>query len=307
MEKRKNMTFALLSLLFLAIFTPHKAKAVSVIADTPCDPLYYESLSARAWLEAQREITQNQNLILKPDSVFEYTCFDRLVYELAEHADQMLSGTTSYLMGLNSGSMDGALVDLVGNSLTAYIDGSFGSKSGGGGYSMLANHTSALGIYASMQPVNAAPAYSCDIMGRVWNAAKCMNFITNSASDGFYTFDEYTTSIVDKRHLPTACAPITGNWAGNLTAALTSGNWTNDPVQTYVAETTPQSCAATGTCACSGDPIPTGLRIVGVGATTTVTPYDEHICLQPGCFYYPAGGATYPNGTAPATAGCYAR
>src|SRR5437016_4882806 len=43
---------------------------------TPCDPEYMDALEARAYLEAQREVAQNQNYILKPDSVLEYTCFD---------------------------------------------------------------------------------------------------------------------------------------------------------------------------------------------------------------------------------------
>jgi hypothetical protein len=49
---------------------------------TPCDPEYMDALESRAWLEAQREIAQNQNLIAKPDSVLEYTCFNKFL----EHA-----------------------------------------------------------------------------------------------------------------------------------------------------------------------------------------------------------------------------
>ncbi len=61
-------------------------------APSACDPDYYETLEARAWLEAQREITQNQNLITKPDSVLQYTCFDKHLGALNKAAQEMFSG-----------------------------------------------------------------------------------------------------------------------------------------------------------------------------------------------------------------------
>ncbi|MGN7439110.1 MAG: hypothetical protein ACTHOO_10770 [Alcanivorax sp.] len=299
----KLRTFMMLTLSFaFLVTTTTQSQAASVIADTPCDSLYYESLSARAWLEAQREITQNQNIILKPDSVFEYTCFDRLVGELADHADEMLSETSSYGSPLSSTSMDNALQNLVINSLTAYINNNFGSKTGGGGYNLLAGHTAAAGINSVPQNM-VGPAYNCDIMERVWNAAKCINFVSNSTTDGFFTFQEYATT-ADKRVLPVACSPITTNWATNLGAALTAGPWTNDPVQTYFALTTPQNCSGAN-CPCSGAPVPTGVRVIRSGFSNN--DYDEHICLQPGCRYHPGGGDPLFSGGSTASAGCYGR
>src|ERR1044072_4359830 len=52
-------------------------------ASTPCDPEYMDALEARAYLEAQREVAQNQNYILKPDSVLQYTCFDLFIGHFA--------------------------------------------------------------------------------------------------------------------------------------------------------------------------------------------------------------------------------
>lgn len=278
-----------LTAIFLSLFMVNSPKAysASVIADTPCDSLYYESLSARAWLEAQREITQNQNLILKPDSVFEYTCFDRLVRELSAHANSMLSETTLFGSPLGTNSMDQALQNLVGDSLREYINSNFGSKTGvPAGYNMLAGHPSAAGISHNISTVTAGSPttsyYSCDIMERVWQAAKCTNFISNATTDGFFTFEEYAGSAVDKRHLPTVCGAIDTNWAANLGVALSTGPWTNDPVQTYLEET----AAPTGT-TCSGDPIPTGVRVIRSGYDEN--DYLEHVCLQPGCRYDPGG------------------
>ncbi len=96
-------------------------------AETPCDPEYFKSLKSRAWLEAQREITQNQNLIFKPDSVFEYTCFDLYVNELADHAKDMFSETKRWgeVPGIDDKSMDRALQAVVGDALKDYVDTNF--------------------------------------------------------------------------------------------------------------------------------------------------------------------------------------
>lgn len=294
----KNSRMPLLLFMFYMIFYPvGTTQAASVIADTPCDSLYYESLSARAWLEAQREITQNQNLILKPDSVFEYTCFDQLVNELADHGDELLSETNNFGVALGANSLDIALNNLIGTSLNAYIGNNFG----GGTYNLLAGHPAAAGISHNPGTISGG-TYSCNIMSRVWQAAKCMNFASNSETDGFFTLAEYATN-VDKRHLPTVCAPVTTSWTTNLTTALTSGPWTNDPVQTYQTLTAAQDCTGGGACPCDGDPIPTGVRVIRSGYDNN--DYDENICLQPGCRYHPGGALNI--GGAAAAEGCYGR
>ncbi len=310
MKNKNSSIHALCLFVFFAVFVTfgfQSARAGSVIADTPCDNLYYETLSSRAWLEAQREITQNQNLILKPDSVFEYTCFDLLLNELAFHASSLLSETTSFGGGLGSNSMDQALQNLIGTSLITYISNNYGSLPAGvGGYNLLGGHPAGAGITHAPRNINGAlRPYTCDIMARVWQAAKCINFATNADTDGFYTFENYATTLLppDKRILPTACLPATAAWASNLATALTSGPWTNDPVQTYFAMTDSQNCTG-GSCLCTGDPIPTGVQVVRSGYAVNV--YEEHVCLQPGCRYHPGGPLNNSGGGAVA-AGCYGR
>ncbi|MGH1404873.1 MAG: hypothetical protein ACRBDL_11595 [Alphaproteobacteria bacterium] len=301
-QEIKNMQprFFLLCASFMLLLFAGNAQATSVIADSPCDSLYYESLSARAWLEAQREITQNQNLILKPDSVFEYTCFDLMVHELADHAENMLSETDNYNSGLGDNSMDQALDALVLNALEDYITNNFAD------YHLLGGHTAGIPFDHNPSTIGGSTqSYTCNIMANVWNAAKCINFISNPTTDGFYTFDEYAAAAaltLDARHLPTMCSAVPTSWTANIANALTSGPWTNDDVITYLGETTPQDCSSAGSnCQCTGSPaIPTGVRVVRSGYT--VNNYDEHICLQPGCFYHPGGPL---NGGSPG-AGCYA-
>ena len=47
-----------MALFALSLLSSSVVANAQVFADDPCDPLYYESLEARAWLEAQREITK---------------------------------------------------------------------------------------------------------------------------------------------------------------------------------------------------------------------------------------------------------
>lgn len=52
---------------------PHHAHAQGY--DASCDGDFSDVLEARAWLTAKREVETAETLILKPDSVMEYTCY----------------------------------------------------------------------------------------------------------------------------------------------------------------------------------------------------------------------------------------
>lgn len=248
--------------------------AASGIPDSPCDPKYYESLSARAWLEAEREITQNQNLILKPDSVLEYTCFDLFLRELAQHAQNMFSETSS----LCCTSMDNALDDLIGDSLINYINANYELKTSGGSYDLLGGHPAGMGIDHTPSHITGG-AYSCSIMRRVWQAAKCINMISNPMHDGFYTFEEYKSApFGDNRYLPEACPSVAGTFSANLGVALQSPPWADDPVDTFLDRIHPSACAIS-------TPIPTGIVVNRPAVAPKI--YNEHVCITPGCRYVP--------------------
>ncbi|PCK00386.1 MAG: hypothetical protein COA45_00980 [Zetaproteobacteria bacterium] len=81
---------------FMILFVFQEGYAASVPVTLPgifgggrntCDPEFMDVLNDRAWMAAQREVTQNQNLIPRPDSVLEITCFDSFLDELGSHAD----------------------------------------------------------------------------------------------------------------------------------------------------------------------------------------------------------------------------
>ena len=72
----KNIKLFLFSLCIGIIFSFANIK--SYAQNSHCDPQIMDLLETRAWLTAQREIVSNQNLIYKPDSTLEYSCFDWL-------------------------------------------------------------------------------------------------------------------------------------------------------------------------------------------------------------------------------------
>jgi hypothetical protein len=282
-------------ILFLGFFMLGQVALAQSAADEPCDPDYWKSLKARAWLEAQREITQNQNLIFKPDSVLEYTCFDKYSAELAQHAIDMFSETTKWGTLLPSDSMDKALEEVVGKPFRSYLNSNFELSGGNPStYDLLGGRLNRGGQddgllpkanegqdYDSddwVEPIRGGD-YRCKLMNEVWHKAKCMDFIDNKKIDGFYTFKEYQNAL-DKRRLPKRCSP-TGRWVLERRTALTNVPWTEDAVETYL------DFLDSGKCGNNNFPaFPTGLTVYNKGHA----PFAEKICIQPGCHYQPGAG-----------------
>lgn len=265
------------TILAIVVFPIASYAGTPTFADDPCDPEYYESLESRAWLEAQREITQNQNLIFKNDSVLEYTCFDRYMRELAAHAPDMFSETNRW-GGTPPTDMRDALNNLVQDARHEYIDANFDHSLLGGRASF--NYPNASSLSGS--------SYSCNIMQRVWEAAKCMDFIDNAANDGFFTFAEYASGS-DKRFLPTAC-PGGADYTGNVNRAVVAANtpWDEDDAFTYYELIYPTSGDCEHTTGGGVARIQTGLEI-NVTSGSGVNRYNEYVCTVPGCYYEPSG------------------
>lgn len=252
----------------LAVFVSLSASAQ--FADSPCDPKYYESLEARAWLEAQREITQNQNLIVKPDSVLEYTCFDKHLGVLARDAETMFSETTRWGTILPATSMDTALTSLVAGAARQYQQANFNHSSLGG-----------RGSASSTLSASASPgAYSCEFMNQVWEEAKCMGFIDSEGNDGFFTFEEMATGL-DKRFLPTRCSGSQSLFTTNINTAYKQPKWLPDNVDTMLNDIFPENG-----CGPDSSKVRTGLTVRRGSGELRI--YEEHICVAPGCHYVPS-------------------
>ncbi|MFP4314055.1 MAG: hypothetical protein ACLFR0_06990 [Alphaproteobacteria bacterium] len=285
-----------------AFFLYPTKDACAQIAATPCDPDYYQSLEQRAWLEAQREITQNQNLITKPDSVLAYTCFEGYLFELADHADEMFSETTrwgaSVLGGAQDESMNNALERLVLEAMQTYMDANFLAP---GDLRMLGGRSSTDRIdVGGYTDISNGMSYSCDLMQRIWLEAKCYNF-QEEPDDGFFTFTNYETT-PDKRAFPERCrgtAPAGGLGSVYQTARQEAGldiatgpPWPIDFTYTYMDRFDP---TYPGVSDCGTfPPIQTGVEVRR--AHSSINDYDEHVCVMAGChFRPPSSGPTPPS------------
>ena len=292
----KRLT-AMVFLGFISCGFAVSAQAGSAFAPDPCDPDYYESLEARAWLEAQREITQNQNLIFKSDSVLEYTCFDSYLTELVAHAPDMFSESTRW--GSSPGDMSTSLTNLVGAAINAYDTSNFNHNLLGG------RSNSPYALSASI----GSGSYACNTMDQVWRLAKCMDFIDQasysgtaaSANDGFFTFAEYVSD-PDKRFLPTVCGGP-NQYQANIDQAVVDAStpWQEDDVTTYFDLIYPPTGGAGGggsTCGGPSSQIQTGLIVErSTDNGTGITRYVEKICVVPGCYYGPAADAPSTSGS----------
>ena len=267
---------------FLAVFgcsvlLSGGAATAGTFADDACDPDYYESLEARAWLEAQREITQNQNLIFKNDSVLEYTCFDQVLGVLADRSDGSPSATQLFTdtnrWGTPPSNVRTSLNAVVATAMNNYQTANFN-------HSLLGGRT---GLSHTLPASLPSGAYNCQVMDSVWEEAKCMDFIDVAAEDGFFTFAEYEAS-ADKRHLPTRCTgspPYQANMDNATDNATTP--WEEGAIETYYDRVFPTSG---GACGGTDSHFVTGLRVNRTSGS--VSNYDEHACVVPGCYWDPS-------------------
>ena len=228
-----------------------------------CDADYYDVLRARGYLEGKREMETAQRIILKPDSVLEYSCFD-------DHLNRAgnMAGTFSVLalatggtpaqfnggIGISSASLTNRLNQVVYNELVGYLS-SFSHTYGGGTISL-------------------PPSAICNPMYTVWAASKCKNFDPS----WWVRFEDLST--IDIRNVPMPCGNP-GARSGKISAALgaafpapapVSVSGSMDSYTGYVDWI--MDCAASA-------PIPTGLQFTRHDGTSV----DDAVCVVPGCRY----------------------
>lgn len=217
MIKQINFHTYLLTGLFLSFVTfaidAHTAAPESCppnpdgIASCTCDADYWESLKSHAWMTAQREISQVQNLIAKPDSVLEYTCFDLFLNLSAGESVAGLHSETALwddpVEIRPKDSTDIALTGSVHAALASWLEGNFDHKYIGGRSNM---------DYRITDEVSSG-GYKCAELTLAWGQAKCMNFFHKEIEgfqDGFYTYKRYrdeAENYKDVRKLPMPCSP----------------------------------------------------------------------------------------------------
>lgn len=219
-------------------------------AQTTCDPDFLDVMEARAWMTSNREMEAAQKLIMKPDSVLEYSCFNSRLTRVATQATFVNAG--------------GGINDIVRTPQVEYLQ-NFSHTLGGGA--------------APGSPIG----NTCNAMYAIWDLLKCDNF--NKAD--FQTFAELGAT--DRRTLPDVCpsaAARNNMWTTALAAAfpapaLPAANGGMDQVETLLGFLDPNDCDAL-------DPIPTGMTVMGwdLGTTpATRISWPDYICSAPGCYY----------------------
>lgn len=263
--------FFVLAILSLSITAPASAQPAT------CDPKYWDSIKAKAWTEAEREIEQNQNYIYKADSVLEYTCFDKFLSVLAGNTVNLFSETTRW-GAIQGPNMQQALQNLVGASLQAYITTNF--------------PRSYLGDFSSLgydvNPVQKATNYDCDQIKQVWKAAKCQDFANQGTDNGkaktstntdFFYMSTYNGK--DYRQYPAwaTCAPA-GNWGTLYPTSINSDkHYPKEKYDTYLNFFNGAACDGGGNGTPVPKTIPTGVTVKRQGTQD----YPEIICVVAGC------------------------
>jgi len=316
-----------LSLLTAVLSLTHinASKAVD-IAPQPCDTKYWEQMHSRAWLEAEREIMQNQNLIFKPDSVLEYVCFDQFASLAAWPGGNIFVHTDYFGKKIiergSAGSMEKGLEAVVSNALNAYRGSDGGATKSGNstkfGHSFLGGRAAFMDIAnknSTFKPATTNQSYTCSTMANVWKAAKCANFVDNASfesTDGFYPFDElkahnggkdvggYADTIKDTRQYPSGSSwecdsskqGVT-TWKEQLRKATLEEELYKFKAPLSQTFKDVGDRLEPGKCL-SSHAIKTGVKVVING----VESHDDGVCTNPGCSYTKGGGCS-SGGSAP--------
>lgn len=259
------------------IAAPIAFAPMAVAQSTPqsCDPEYMQAMKANAILDARREVAQSRNLIYKPDSVLEYSCFYGAV--------NIFEKTSS--ISIHSHYWDNA----VRFALLGFVWQNFG-------HTYLGDRMQATGADAELTDFT-----MCGALARVWEFARCVNAMQHPNSDDFFGFkwfnendprvypDEYqqcTAPAVELTHMKTAFNGLENLHVLPREPVMDETPYKVDKVGSL--EKHPIYPKAQGDIACdSVKPIPTGLTIFRRQYDGSIFEYNEHICVVPGCNYMP--------------------
>lgn len=306
----KQLILCSLLLIMGSIFIPKASYAQPEIAEQPCDSMFWSQMTSRAWQEAEREIMQNQNLIFKPDSVMDYTCFDQFANIAAAQGGEIFTHTNYFGEKIIERSMNestnNAIQAVVSLPLQGYKIFQFNHDFlGGRAGQMQARSTS----HSAQNPTSANTArYQCSNMAAIWQAAKCANFIDNSNFndiDGFYPFKEIKgfdgtldvksyEEIKETRLFPGSC---NGASQGVLNWEISNSLARNEAEVLYqfqspLGEIYKEVNDKIEPGNCTGGGIETGVTVI----TKDGAQGSDGVCSNPGCSWNEGGSCSGPAG-----------
>ncbi len=288
---------------------PTSSYAQPQIAEQPCDAGFWRQMEARAWQEAEREIMQNQNLIFKPDSVLDYTCFDQFANIAAAQGGEIFTHTNYFGEKIIERSMNestnNAIKSVVSFALQGYKIGQFPNSFLGGRSGAMSASTTR---HSAQNPSNGNSAqYSCSNMSRIWQAAKCANFIDNSNFndiDGFYPFKKIKgetaeldvqsyEEIKETRAYPSPCNGEAGRLSWKKSNEL-AANIDQDLYlfQSPLGEIYRKVNDKIEPGKCTGGGIETGVTVITKDGAKGM----DGVCSNPGCSWNEGGSCSGPAG-----------
>ncbi len=248
--------------------------ALGAVSQDTCNGAVLDAMKARAWMESQQEIEQNQALVFKPDSVFEYTCLDQIVGITGEHVAPIFSENTYWGSIHDSAHTDRALNEAVLSSLRSWLEKNFSHTFLGGRTGI--NDRPAL----DYKPISTGGGgtYVCDSMKQVWAVAKCWNFGTDPKDQTFLSFDQIGP-FGDPRTLPEPCE------SANVWSSGIQSIWRQNPAwfKDYSKNNADTFALVgprirPGEC---GEPLKTGVTVKMEGTED----FPDAVCSNPGCTY----------------------
>jgi hypothetical protein len=247
--KRRGLCVVFVFALVLAVL-PVGVRGARAAMDPLCDTGLFDQMVERARLQGQRRTAVEQNLIYKPDSILEYTCFDRFIDAMPDNASYYLEAAP--------------LNDLIKTPVQNYISSNFG-------HDYLGGRATGLTIGA------AGTGYTCDAMAVIWDAARCMNFSPEDPEDNYYDLSSFMTA-PEIRRFPNTCTVAPSINFGNVPATAST--------ITFTTATNPSTPATDcGLPIPTGNVINIS---VGPSESRPAT-FNEKICPNPTCTYMPTG------------------
>lgn len=282
---------------------PHIGPNAPKSDSSACDANFMNQIYAKAFLEAEREVVINNAMILKPDSVLEYSCFDQQAAAVAIDGAPIFSGSDEWAPGsvsIRPGTvdidvymdfrLDTSIELLVLESLKDYVDRNFAHDFLGGAAVGDNNN-----IADTIVTVSTAP---CDFMYLVHDVSRCDDFALNTR---FMTFDSYFSEpdliSNDPRILPQTC-PNSHQITQDILNVARNEDWTFatfDPVNVLLPIQRADETACPNV-----EPIPTGVTVAyeaydedlqGNPITVASYQYEEKFCSNPGCWFDNGGNA----------------
>jgi hypothetical protein len=286
--------------LFLLI--PSLAIAADEVAPT-CDITVQNQMKQQAFLEGQREMEIAQRLILKSDSVLEYSCFK-------EEADNW--GAKAGIFSDKGGgtapgsqpNLGNAINGLVISALTEYLKNNYGHLFLGGTYVVeyiCQKYTSVAQCQAAETEenkpyCNQCPAFlksdACNPQQQIWTLAKCANVAVEPTKEPAFFFPLSKLLDKDIRDLPETCPEPEKTARDDLVQTVQQKqdefpDATKTPPYgvdnvSHVTGTAGGETYKTLLTEC-GQPVKTGFKVKPLEGKGEVS--DDAVCIAPGCTY----------------------